>query len=204
MAKLTEEKIQCIDDLLRMLGVEFLDIRYEMVDHIASELEATEGDFKENLKQYFVAHKTQLLNQYAEAEKTAKQRAFKYYFKTLLLPISIASFTVVFAIAYYCAQYYMDRFTLSSYSSYVTLTLILPFALVSRKNKKVSFMRAMVYINGYFYCGNIMLLLVTAFIEQDPIRMLLQRISISLMAGLMSVLIISLYRCRKQYVGKYI
>ncbi|MFD2602371.1 hypothetical protein [Flavobacterium suzhouense] len=74
MARLTTEQIQCIDDLLRMLQVEFLDIRYEMVDHIASELEAMEGDFKENLKAYFVMNKLSILQQNEIAKKAAKKK----------------------------------------------------------------------------------------------------------------------------------
>lgn len=204
MNKLTTEQIQCIDDLLRMLQVEFLDIRYEMVDHIASELEAMEGDFKENLKAYFVKNKLSILKQNEIAKKAAKKKALKLYFKTMAGPMVIAAAMVMFAIVYYCAQYYMDGFSLSLYGNYVLLVLIVPFAIVSWKNKKISLLRSMVKIYSSLYIGNQIVMIVTLLIENDAARMLPQRISISFMAALMLVVMVSLYRCRKQYVGKYI
>lgn len=204
MAKLTTEQIQCIDDLLRMLQVEFLDIRYEMVDHIASELEAMEGDFKENLKVYFVMNKLSILQQNEIAKKAAKKKALKLYFKTMAEPMVIAVAVVMFTIVYYFAQYYMERFSLSLYGNYVLMVLIVPFAIVSWKNKKVSLLRSMVKIYSSLYIGNQIVMIVTLFIENDAVRMLPQRISISFMAALMLVVMVSLYRCRKHYVGKYI
>lgn len=204
MNKLTTEQIQCIDDLLRMLQVEFLDIRYEMVDHIASELEAMEGDFKENLKAYFVMNKLSILKQNEIAKKAAKKKALKLYFKTIAEPMVITAAMVMFAIVYYCAQFYMDRFSLSLYGNYVLLVLIVPFAIVSWKNKKISLLRSMVKIYSSLYFGNQIVMIVTLLIENDAARMLPQRISISFMAALMLVVMVSLYRCRKHYVGKYI
>ncbi|RDI07952.1 hypothetical protein [Flavobacterium sp. AG291] len=204
MARLTTEQIQCIDDLLRMLQVEFLDIRYEMVDHIASELEAMEGDFKENLKVYFVMNKLSILQQNEIAKKAAKKKALKLYFKTMAEPMVIAVAVVMFTIVYYFAQYYMERFSLSLYGNYVLMVLIVPFAIVSWKNKKVSLLRSMVKIYSSLYIGNQIVMIVILFIENDAVIMLPQRISISFMAALMLVVMVSLYRCRKHYVGKYI
>lgn len=62
MKKLTPEQIESIDALLCMKGVNFIDIRYEMTDHIASAMEEKEGDFKTNLKEYFITHNLQLLD----------------------------------------------------------------------------------------------------------------------------------------------
>lgn len=204
MAKLTTEEIQFIDDRLYNLGVEFIDIRYEMVDHIASELETKEGNFKANLLKYFMINKDELLEQNKKAKRTAITRALKYYLKTLLLPGSMALFVVVFAAVFFCAQYYMDRFDLSMYGNCVLLILIIPFAIVSWNSKKISLMRAIVQLLTYLYLGNIFVHLITSFIDDDEARKLPQRFSISFMAAFMVVLILSLYSCRKQYVGKYI
>lgn len=204
MAKLTTGQIQFIDNYLTNLGIEFIDIRYEMVDHIASELEEKEGDFKANFKEYFIMNRDELLEQNKTAKKTAKSRALKYYFKTLALPGSMALLVVVFAAVFFCAQYYMDRFDLSMYGNCVLLILIIPFAIVSWNSKKISLMRAIVQLLTYLYLGNIFVHLITSFIDDDEARKLPQRFSISFMAAFMVVLMISLYRCRKQYIGKYI
>ncbi|MFD2602372.1 hypothetical protein [Flavobacterium suzhouense] len=116
----------------------------------------------------------------------------------------IAAAMVMFTMVYYFAQYYMERFSLSLYGNYVLMVLIVPFAIVSWKNKKISLLRSMVKIYSSLYIGNQIVMIVTLLIENDAARMFPQRISISFMAALMLVVMVSLYRCRKHYVGKYI
>lgn len=204
MAKLTPQKIECIDDLLFMLGVTFVDIRYEMTDHIASVLEEKEGDFKTNMKEYFVTHKLQLLEQNEKAKKTARLRAVKYYFKTLSMPFSLTVFTIVFLVVYFYAKYFVERFDLRLYGSCMLLAVLPPLVIAGWNNKKVSMMRSMVKIHTALYLIYITVMLLCALPHERDARILPQRYCISITAGLMAVLAISLYRCRKQYVGKYI
>ncbi|MHA3788470.1 hypothetical protein ACX0HA_09695 [Flavobacterium hauense] len=204
MAKLTADQIQFIDDRLYNLGVEFMDIRYEMVDHIASELEAKEGDFGDNWHEYFIMNRLQLLEQNKKAKRTAVSRAIKQYLDTLKTPMAFIPAGMVFAAAYFFAQFYMDGFDLGMYGSCILFILIVPFAIVSWKNKRISVMRVMVQFYSYIYLGNMAVTLTASFIENDAERMHPQRISISFMAALITVLIISLYRFRRKYVGKYI
>lgn len=54
MKKLTNEQIEKIDVALAKIGIAYADIRIELTDHIASELENKDGDFDRNLKTYIL------------------------------------------------------------------------------------------------------------------------------------------------------
>lgn len=54
MEKLTNEQIQKIDVALAKIGIGYADIRIELTDHIASELENTHGDFEDKLQAYIL------------------------------------------------------------------------------------------------------------------------------------------------------
>ena len=63
MRKPTLQQIKQIDAALLTIGIMYIDIRLEMTDHIASELECIDGDFDENLTSYITCHKKQLRRQ---------------------------------------------------------------------------------------------------------------------------------------------
>lgn len=96
MKKLTKENIQFIDAYLKNSNVEYLDIRIEMTDHVASEIEAkmVQGDvreFYEIFKSYMLEHKKGLLKNLKKFKWQATKKAFKQIFinsyqpKTLFL-----------------------------------------------------------------------------------------------------------------------
>ncbi|MNJ99349.1 hypothetical protein D3C87_171250 [compost metagenome] len=61
MSKLSGEEIQFIDNYLYNSGVRYIDIRCEMTDHVATALEAMEGDFGQNFSRYMISNKKELL-----------------------------------------------------------------------------------------------------------------------------------------------
>lgn len=61
MVKLTSDQIKFIDDFLYNAGVYYIDIRYEMTDHIATAIENMDGDFAQNFFAYMAANKRELL-----------------------------------------------------------------------------------------------------------------------------------------------
>ena len=203
MNRLTNEQIECIDDLLIMLDVEFLDIRYEMVDHIASALEEKDGDFKQNLKEYFIMNKLRLLEQNKKAKRTAILRAIKLYFKTLVQPW-IFILTLLMAVSVYYASFFLEDRDVHFYGMYLFFVLIIPLFWVAKGHKKISVLRPMVMINSFLYSMYQFVIIAAYSIESDHAMAFARRINISLISPLMLVLLISLYRCRKQYVGKYI
>jgi len=65
MRKLGQEELEFIDNYLKNSGVEYIDVRLEMLDHVASAVEAKmdieETEFYEAFKAYMVMNKKELL-----------------------------------------------------------------------------------------------------------------------------------------------
>lgn len=203
MKKLTKEKIECIDGLLFRLGVKYMDIRYEMVDHIASELETKEGDFKNNLKEYFIMNSNELLKQNKRARRAATVRAIKLYFKTMAIPFVLAT-AILLTVSVYFGSLFIENEDLHFFGFCILLVMAIPFYWVARGQSKISVLRPMVLINSFIYIMYQWSHIFTYCIGDKALRAIPNRIAFAILPGLMLVLIISLYRCRKQYVGKYI
>lgn len=65
MRNLGQEELEFIDNYLKNSGVEYIDVRVEMLDHVASAVEAKmdieKTEFYETFKAYMVANKKELL-----------------------------------------------------------------------------------------------------------------------------------------------
>ena len=94
MQKLSAQNIQFIKKYLKTSGVEYLDIRMEMTDHVASEIESrmAGGDprgFYTIFKEYMIKHKADLLKSLKNFRRQADKKViFKvihnlYNWKTL-------------------------------------------------------------------------------------------------------------------------
>ena len=79
--KLTKENLQFIDTYLKNNQVIYIDIRYEMIDHIATaveeKMEEESLDFYNAFKNYMVIHKKPILknnkNRYSYSWESIKQ-----------------------------------------------------------------------------------------------------------------------------------
>ncbi len=108
--KLTKEQIGFIDNYLKNSGINYIDIRYEMVDHIATELEINLADYKggalhndifrEHFKAYMVKNKAQFLASNKQFAKTARKRAFKLILKNIVRPTSLLLTPLLFIVLY--------------------------------------------------------------------------------------------------------
>ncbi|MFI1772663.1 hypothetical protein [Thalassobellus citreus] len=86
MEKLTKEDIQFIDTYLKNSDIIFTDIRIEMVDHIASEIEnvinnGDSRDFYYLFKDYMIANKRKLLNDRKKYFKASDKKIFRILLK---------------------------------------------------------------------------------------------------------------------------
>ena len=86
--KLTKEEIQFIDNYLKNSGVEYIDTRAEVVDHVASEIESrlsanNTTNFYEEFKVYMVQHKKALLKNIGKYRWALDKRILKQVMKNL-------------------------------------------------------------------------------------------------------------------------
>lgn len=90
MPKLTQEHIRFIDDYLYNAGVHYVDIRYEMTDHVAAAIENMDGDFGENFSAYMLRNKEELLKSNRSFKQDALMRSGKLLLANFMrLPLII-------------------------------------------------------------------------------------------------------------------
>lgn len=102
--ELNKEQIKKIDSFLEAIGIEYIDIRFEMVDHIASEIEDNvedidsffkEDGFQTHFIKFMLSKKESLLQKYRAQEKNLNLFFIKSFcksiVKTLLTPITLTT-----------------------------------------------------------------------------------------------------------------
>lgn len=88
--KLTQDHIHFIDTYLKNTDIQFVDVRLELLDHIAS---AVEQDMEENnrsfydaFKEYMVRHKKQLERDYEKLRKDLQKKSFDVLGRKMVTP----------------------------------------------------------------------------------------------------------------------
>ena len=93
MRKLGQEELEFIDNYLKNSGVEYIDVRLEMLDHVASAIEIKmkeeQTDFYETFKAYMVVNKKELLKQTDSFAKESLKKVLQMVGKNLFHPLSL-------------------------------------------------------------------------------------------------------------------
>lgn len=93
--KISAEQIKQIDIALGKMGVAYMDIRCELTDHIANELEAKEGDFDTELSIYLKQNKKHIRRTNRKMFFLSSAGAYKELVKTLIKPVFIVGFLML-------------------------------------------------------------------------------------------------------------
>lgn len=96
---LAPEQIQLINNYLENTGVNYLDIRYEMTDHVATVMEQKSGNFETELKEYIKDNRKQLKKLNRNMAFAGMRKAYKELGLSLLRPLPIIGSIAVFAVA---------------------------------------------------------------------------------------------------------
>ncbi|ALM08426.1 hypothetical protein SB49_11835 [Sediminicola sp. YIK13] len=98
--KLNREEIAFIDTYLKNSEIEYVDVRMEMVDHVASELEIKMSEdgssFYEAFKSYMVRHKKELQKSNSKFKWTTDKRVFRILVAQLIKGGSLVIFITSF------------------------------------------------------------------------------------------------------------
>lgn len=124
--KLTKEDIQFIDTYLENSDVVFADIRMEMVDHVASEIEKQmEADdnrcFYEVFKDYMIENKAQLLNNNKQFLKAADKKIWK----AIRVEFTKVMTLILFLGCYFVLYTLYQNFKIASFTFYISLIPLL-------------------------------------------------------------------------------
>lgn len=124
--ELTVKDIAFIDLWLESIGVEYIDIRYEMTDHIASEMENRKGDFYDNLRDYMALNKNRQMEQNKYFSGLAAKKAMGMLLKTFIRPVVFLVFVVLLLIVNVLLAKYSN--SVENVLLYTNLTLIVVFS----------------------------------------------------------------------------
>ncbi len=154
---LAPEQLQFIDNYLKSSGVKYLDIRYEMTDHIATALENSEGDFYDNFRLYMLDNKKSLLASNSRFSAIARKRAMRLLFHAMYKPVGVISFLFFFLLSLWAENYFgEEQFRKNIESGYIVIVIgvlvYLKFIHPSKDNqysvidKMLALFMAMLYI----------------------------------------------------------
>lgn len=115
MPNLTPKQVQFIYNYLEHSGIEYLDARVEMADHVASALEGMEGDFNENFRQYMLQNKDSLLKQYSTFKKSALKKGLTVLKDNVLSVWFLAAVVFLVLLRYPAAKFYDDETITEAY-----------------------------------------------------------------------------------------
>jgi hypothetical protein len=96
---ITTQQLALIDATLKMLGIGYVDTRFEMADHIATAIEELPGDFGEKLRGYIVSHKKELKRTNRQFMFIALKRNLKYLLASSIKPWSFLMVAFIFSTA---------------------------------------------------------------------------------------------------------
>ena len=129
--KLTKENIQFIDNYLQAAGVIHIDLRVEMIDHVASEIEnrinnGDTRDFYYVFKDYMVQNKKRLLKN----NKSLIREIDITLYKQLLYKIFSWQSVLIFLIAFTGAKYLLDTYGIQNTKEWVGYAPFISFIIL--------------------------------------------------------------------------
>jgi uncharacterized membrane protein len=213
MRKLSKEDIQFIDTYLKNSDVTFTDIRIEMVDHVASEIESmmNDGDTRDFyyiFKDYMVKNKRRLLKDSDKYYKACDRKIFKSIFKNALSIKGVVIFLAVFFSLYFLNQVlhqslYIQVLRFSPVVVFVLFAGVYRFIGKNKKERFSSIERIAIYfmligqiINLYFQG---LILRKTVFLEQSVQLFIITSSLIFVLIVLMQVF----FKFKREYQLKY-
>ncbi len=132
--KLSQEEIKFIDTYLKNSGIIFLDIRYEMIDHIAAsveeEMDKTQDIFRFAFKRYMLQHKKEFLKTNRKYITIAGQKAGRLLAKSLVKPVFIVLFVLIY-VSFYSVVKLFPAFDYRMTYLILNFTLVVPLAVIS-------------------------------------------------------------------------
>ncbi|KPM30980.1 Hypothetical protein I595_2959 [Croceitalea dokdonensis DOKDO 023] len=169
--KLSANQIKHIDTYLQNSGIEYIDVRMELVDHVAlavlDKMEQQRLSFYDAFKWYMVEHKKDMVKNYDRFRKKNQLRGFSLLFTMLKKPFFIGLFVLLFFVIFNCKRMLGVQFPHIPvlWGSLVGLALIyLVFSIPFKKNR-FSGMESLAWIISLIHW---MILLLFNFTDLTP------------------------------------
>jgi len=171
MEKLTKEDIQFIDNYLIKSGVIYIDIRTEMLDHIATAVEArmqSENDcFYDAFKAYMIENKKSLLDSQSIFVKQVRKNLFSDFIKLFYYKNSLFVLLLIIPLATYSyntiLKPYFEEYLVEVVAAYWFLFMVLiaiqriylkfKFQIKTQKENKLSTVSSVVIVANFMFYG---------------------------------------------------
>lgn len=161
---LTKENIKFIDTYLINTDIQFIDVRMEMVDHIAT---AVENDMQENnrsfydtFKYYMVLHKKQLEKDYDRLRKDLQTKSFGILGRKMATYPFVVLFITLWTMLFFWNQVFSTSFpyVFVVWGCFIFTALIYFLGTLPKRNYRFSSLEMLawpmllgVYILNFFY-----------------------------------------------------
>ncbi|WP_299223635.1 hypothetical protein [uncultured Psychroserpens sp.] len=213
MVKLSKNEIIFIDNYLQQSEVFYADIRMEMVDHVASEIESKlnadpKKDFYTVFKTYMIHNKANLLKNNKQFLKNIERMIFKSLFKQIVKPASLVTVVLAFLLVNLCIQH-TSQDTLQDLVLMLPIASIVPFCvlyIISIKVYRLSRFSgierlAFVYMM-FFQLFNLAVIFLKRFVESNTNHLIIV-IILSLIITFSINIILLTYSVIQQYRTGY-
>ena len=213
MKTLSKEQIQFIDHYLKNSGIDFIDVRFEMIDHVASEIEARikNGDnrtFYSIFKDYMAENKSKLLKNNSKYHWIADRRILNSILKKSFSLKGLIIFITIF-LSFNVLELFLRKDHLVSViqhgpTAIMLIILIIYSAVIKTKKERYS---ALERVGLYYY---IVSELITTFFS--PLfspkgyvtnNLILMKMSTSFLLFILVILTLCALEFKKDYQLKY-
>ena len=154
---LSKEEILFIDNYLSQAGMNYIDMRLEWVDHVATSIEAQMDEdkslvFYDIFKAFMLTHKKEILKTYEDQMQKVGTAVLVRYCKGFLkLDVLLLALILIVIVTNIEVLPFIER--CQEYLLCVPLSVMLLFAVLYMKGKKVSETRGLLVLSGMFFLG---------------------------------------------------
>ena len=152
MAHLEKANIEFIDKYLKNSGVEFVDIRLEMLDHVATALEVKmkkeKLSFYDAFKAYMLLHKKELLNSATSYRWRVDKKVLKKLAQNLLHPYIFAAMALIAILQFVLDVPLLERAYVIPSVVFLSIFFLVPY--VINRKFKISFLNRLFWVAWLF------------------------------------------------------
>ncbi len=160
--KLTKENIDQIDKTLyKKYGVLYIDIRTEILDHLASDLEQMKGNFENIFPDYLESKKDFIKKTNVELNRKTTQKGTKIFFSNIfslkfLIGFGLMTTFIWFLDSMYSKEWVMNNFDTLPFVIPAPISIILLYIMFFSKQKRSSEMLSLLSITNLFFFGYVL------------------------------------------------
>lgn len=157
--KLTKENIDHIDKMLfKKFGIFYIDIRMEILDHLASELEQKEGVFDAVFPEFLESKKDFIKQTHIELNRKSSQKGMRKLFSNIFSLKFLTGYALMTVLVWYLSSITSKEWMLNNFDVLpgvipAPISLVLLYIMFFSKRYRSSEMLSLISINNILFFG---------------------------------------------------